>query len=338
MMVISGLFLLSSVQGQDMEQVFTLYSEEPVVAHSDNGAEWDGRYTDPGAIFYHDGQYHMFRNGFKAWPASVQIGYLTSPDGLNWTEVTEEPVLTTDEVSYARVAALAASVLVEDDGTWVLYFYIWDESSWPTSSGSIGRATASDPLRPWMPADAPILEPGSEGEWDELQVSRPTVVRTDDGYVMYYTGMNAEGSVSIGMATSEDGVIWTKYDDAVTSDAPYAESDPVFIAADEEDAWDSAGVYQPSVQLTPDGWVMLYKGVGANPRILPNGIATSEDGIVWTRLPENPVLTVDAVTGGRGLWQTELLYQDDIYFLYFELGKGGSTNIYVATHEGSLLE
>lgn len=83
---------------------------------------------------------------------------------------------------------------------------------------------------------------------------------------------------------------------------------------------------------------MLYKGVGNSSRALPNGIATSEDSISWTRLPENPVLTVEAVPGGRGLWQTEFVYYENTYFLFFELGKGGSTDIYVATHEGSLAQ
>src|SRR5215208_4112701 len=116
---------IAAAQDDEVADIFTLFSDDPVVMRGERG-EWDGRYTDPGAVVYHDGLFHMFRNGFQGWPAPVQIGYLTSPDGLNWTEVSEEPVLTSDEVPFAGVAALAASVLVEDDGTWVLYFYTWE--------------------------------------------------------------------------------------------------------------------------------------------------------------------------------------------------------------------
>ncbi len=122
--------------------LFTLFSDDPVVSHGES-ADWDSQYTDPGAVIYHDGLFHMFRNGFKGWPASVQVGYLTSEDGLNWTEVTSDPVLRTDEVPYAGVAALASDALVLDDGTWVLYFYTWESRSGAGAPGSIGRATAS---------------------------------------------------------------------------------------------------------------------------------------------------------------------------------------------------
>lgn len=28
----------------------------------------------------------FFRNGFRGWPATVQVGYVTSPDGYTWTK------------------------------------------------------------------------------------------------------------------------------------------------------------------------------------------------------------------------------------------------------------
>ena len=201
--------------------------ETAAVAHGNSG-EWDGKYTDPGAVFFHDGQFHMFRNGFLGWPASVQIGYLTSPDGLTWTEVSPEPVLLTDDVPYADVAALASSALVLPDGTWVMYLYLWGNAASDPESWAIARATASDPAGPWTPDEAPILLPGPEGAWDAAQVSDPSVAVTDEGYVMYFTGADAAGIRQVGMATSEDGITWTKYDDPATADAPFAESDPIF--------------------------------------------------------------------------------------------------------------
>ena len=120
----------------------------------------------------------MFRNGFQGWPAPVQIGYLTSDDGINWTEASEDPVMMSTDVPYAKVAALASDALVLDDGTWVLYFYTWDPSPARMSPGAIGRATASDPLGPWTPDPEPVLNPGSEGSWDELEVDAPRIVKT----------------------------------------------------------------------------------------------------------------------------------------------------------------
>ena len=174
--------------------LFTLASDQPVVPHGASLQDWDNPYTDPGAVFFYDGKFRMFRNGFQGWPAPVQIGYLTSDDGINWTEASEDPVMMTKDVPYAKVAALASDALVLDDGTWVLYFYTWNTFSGTNSPGAIGRATASDPLGPWTPDPEPVLNPGSEGSWDELQVDAPRLVRLDDGsYRMYFSGYDQTG-------------------------------------------------------------------------------------------------------------------------------------------------
>lgn len=86
------------VLAQGEEPLFTLADEEPLISPAGSRSEWDGQYTDPGAVVYHDGQFHMFRNGFNGWPASVQVGYLTSADGVAWTEVSEDPVFTTQDL------------------------------------------------------------------------------------------------------------------------------------------------------------------------------------------------------------------------------------------------
>ncbi len=314
---------------------FTIFSQKPIVEHGRNRA-WDGRFTDPGAVMFYDGQFHMFRNGFYNWPDMVQIAYLTSKDGLRWTPVAKDPVLKTSDVPYAGIAALASSVLVQDDGTWVMYFYTWKNKNWPIAPGAIGRATADKPTGPWKPDTEPVLNPGSKGAWDEMQVIGPSVIHTEDGYTMYYSGQDSKGNMMIGSATSKDGIHWTKYKDTTQTDPRFAESSPVLTGTGQDTDWDGGGVYQPGVQKTADGWVMLYKGVNQKTQDLPNGYALSTDGIHWTRASQNPILTVKAIDGGHGLWFTNLVYHDNTYYLYFELGKGASTDIYVATHKGRL--
>jgi predicted GH43/DUF377 family glycosyl hydrolase len=314
---------------------FTLAGTDAVISNSDSVADWDGIYTDPGAVLYHDGRFHMFRNGFNGWPASVQIGYLTSEDGVNWTEATEDPVLKTEAVPYAGVAALASSALVEDDGTWVLYFYTWEKGSPVNSPGAIGRATADSPLGPWTPDAEPLLKPGSEGAWDSLMVNAPSVLKTEDGYVMYYAGFDKRGlpSGKIGMAASDDGIHWTKYDNPKTSDAEFAESDPVFWVEGDLMA------HQPNVIYTPEeGWGMMYRQVKPGAGNMTLQLARSDDGITWETLTTDPIWTLTSIPGARGFWWTRLLRQEDTYYLYIEAGVGRNTRIFAATHEGSLFE
>ncbi len=337
MLLLLMISMVSSSLAQDEAgALFTTVGDGPVVEFGPRG-EWDGRYTDPGAVTYHDGQFYMFRNGFQSWPASVQVGYLTSDDGINWTEVTEEPVFTTDEVDYAGTAMLASSAEVRDDGTWALYFYTWERPAFRGAGGAIGLATADDPLGPWTPLPEAILSPGSRGEWDETQLAAPSVVRTDTGYVMYYTGYDSRNRQSIGMATSEDGITWTKYDDPTTTEAPFAESDPVLIPAEE---WEAEAVHQPRVVKTDDGWVMIYRSPGPGRGMMRLGLATSEDGINWTKSADNPIFAPDDLPNGNTMWFTALTHVDDTFYLYVEGSDTAGvpdTSIYVATYTGDLV-
>ncbi len=315
------------------DPLFTVQGGGPIVAHGATDA-WDGTYTDPGAQVFYNGQFHMFRNGFRAWPAPVQIGYVTSDDGTHWTKQGDQPVLTSAEVPYAKVAALASSVLVEN-GTWILYFYTWQDYSTPSPGGAIGRATAPSPTGPWTVDPAPVLTPGPAGAWDAVQVASPSVVHAADGYRMYFTGYDAGGTWQIGLATSPDGSHWTKYDDPATIAPALATSDPVLIPGP-SGAWDSAAVHQPSVQQTPDGWVMLYRTPVRGGHTMALGYALSPDGIRWTRSARNPVLQASAISSAGGFYFTNLLYHEGTYYLFWEVAQGANTDIFLATHPGAL--
>ena len=116
----------------------------PAVRHGPD-SRWDGKYINPGAMIFHDGKFHMFRNGFHDWPGVISVGYMTSEDGIEWDEVQEKELFNSTSASYAEPGLDVSSVVVESDGTWVLYFHTVNSSApW-----QIGRATSSSPLGPW---------------------------------------------------------------------------------------------------------------------------------------------------------------------------------------------
>jgi hypothetical protein len=158
---------------------------------------------------------------------------------------------------------MASSAMVADDSTWVIYFYTDGAAN---TSQVIGRATAPGPQGPWTADPEPVLQPGGPGAWDDIQVTRPSVVRTKTGYVMYYEGLGDLHDFMVGMASSTDGVHWTKYNDPSTTTQPFVESDPVIQPTTDPNKWDAYGVGHPHVQITPDGWVMLYRGGGLGER------------------------------------------------------------------------
>ena len=310
----------------NVEGRFTIYGDDPAVGRGGK------QFTDPGAVVVHDGQFHMFHNAFTGWPAPVDIVYSVSDDGITWTRVQEEAVWLGNDVPFTGLTSLAASALVLEDGTWVIYFYTWDQRTWPRSTSSIGMATADNPLGPWTIHETPLLEPGPAGAWDSQAVRTPSVHLTDDGYVMFYAGYDEKNS-SIGRATSVDGLTWVKHDNLETTDERYAASDPIFTGTGEE-IWDKTNVFQPHVVQTDEGWVMLYGSavnVDRTPVTNRHGLAVSSDGIAWIRTDAPIFLPRDVRTGAGNIWFAELAFADGVFYVYVELGRSGNTEIYVAT-------
>ena len=324
-------FFLVHMNIAQEDTLFSIVQDEPIILAGDGG-EWSNRLHNSGAVIFHDGLFHMFRNGYPTLPGNSVIGYATSPDAVNWTHYDGNPVLRTDDVPYADMI-MASSVLVTGDGTWVLYFLIWDTAERP---GAIGRATASEPTGEWLVDEAPVLLPGSAGTWDAAQVTQPSVLMNEagDGYIMYYTGVDESGTNRIGMATSEDGFIWEKYDNPYTLAPLFAESDPVLQPGDSDD-WDSRSASRGRVVRSEDGYVMVYR-IPASGRGFDYGIAMSQDGIIWHKHSDNPILTNNDMPPGAGnLFFPTLSYHDGSYYFFIE-AFSGTSQIYLFQHQAPL--
>jgi hypothetical protein len=124
-------------------------------------------------------------------------------------------------------------------------------------------------------------------------VNDPTVVKIHDIYYMYYTVSETDIVDRIALATSKDGLAW--------------EPRGVVIGPGPAGAWDSLLAGRPAVihedgtfKLWYDGRKDLPMGAPAanvpkSPRSMRSvGLATSTDGIRWTKHPGNPVFGNDA--------------------------------------------
>src|SRR5215216_723555 len=230
--------------------VFRFYENNPVLQHSNN-PRWDNLYIDPGAMVYQDSMFHMFFNGINGFPAPVGVGYATSPDGYHWTRQVSEPVLSATSLKNAHLLGtnlFVTSVLIESNGTWVLYFYTLSGNTF-FGPGEIGRATAPAPTGPWAIDADPVLSPGPSGSWDDIQVSAPDVLKTENGYKMYYDALGKDSTSMIGMATSgsrkfapgefafgaassPDGVSWTKSSlNPILSNKDHSQWSQAFLAS-----------------------------------------------------------------------------------------------------------
>jgi hypothetical protein len=303
---------------------FTVARPFAVIERSPIEEDFDGQFTFLGDIVEVDGTLHLFRTGLNSWPVPSGTAYHTSTDGFEWPEISDESVFDSETVEFAEVAASAFSVFVEADGTWVMYFNTLNQTGQPAR---IGRATAPQPLGPWTPDPVPVLEPGTATSWDGLLVAGGGVFEVDQGYIMFYFGANRQRTDAAGVATSADGITWTKVDDPATTESRYAESDPV-LEADAE--WEIRSLGGLDVVRTDAGFVMVY----ANKTGTRAGIATSPDGFTWTKYQNNPVFDCNIQVPDLNCGGYEINRFDDTWFLYFNGGSRGGSDIYVATYEG----
>ncbi len=294
-------------------------------------ADWESSFIDPGGVIYHDGLFHSFYNGIETWPAHVRVGYATSSDGRSWDKQSEDWLFTGEGLDWTGTSLFVHDVIILDDGTWAAYFST-ASSSTNFASGVIGMATAPAATGPWTVRSDPVVEHGPDGAWDSDGVVDPSVVRVGDELWMYYDG-NIAGSRAIGLATSTDGVEWTKYDDPATE----AVGDPLLTAGSDGE-WDENGVYDPQVVITDEGFVMSYfaRSPGTSAPVYEAGLAYSNDGLVWEKDPDGPHLSSQR-WGFGGIFLSALVHHEDTYFLYFDAQRssGGTTALYVS-HEGPL--
>jgi hypothetical protein len=166
----------------------------------------------------------------------------------------------------------------------------------------------------------PVLSAGSIRDWDFYPPDVSSVLRTDEGYVLYYSPMqniNPDATTynqkdGFGRAVSPDGIHWTKYDDPATTDSRHSISDPVFSSS-VPNAWDGVYLAAPTVRYSEHGWEMFYSGADYTWGY-HIGYAISQDGITWTRWGDAPVVTI---ADGIGSGNSVVVLDDGTYYVYF---------------------
>ena len=296
----------------------TPYEGNPIISNGPPGS-WDaGMAAIPRTVF-HDSLFYLFYCGSpNIMTDPIAIGYATSTDGINFTKYENNPVFEGDGTGFDAFF-VAEPVLIIEDGTWVLYYNASSAPN-PGPGNAIGRATASSPNGPWTRNENAVLKTGNAGEWDFGLITPNSVVSTDSGYVMYYSassGLENEYKPGmIGMATSPDGISWTKYNDPATTDTLYADSDPV-LPLGSAGSWDSGFAWEGYVQETESGWEMYYSGVPSDFSTEQIGYATSPDGIEWAKYDGNPLLSPTETWAGLWVLAGSVILIDSVYYLYY---------------------
>ena len=195
------------------------------------------------------------------------VGYATSADGITWRKA---GVVMSPSVAWEGNEVSPNSIVIE--GTTLRLYYHGGGSQ--LVNRRIGVATSTDGMTWTKLASNPVLDLGASGAFDDDQGAEPRVVKVGMTYRMYYTGRHAaDQRTALGLATSSDGVSFAK------------QPGPIMTA----DRW---GNFWGGAFVVDRGHWNLWRGYTPD-----NGgtsylqYASSDDGLVWTDGPSNPVLT-----------------------------------------------
>lgn len=246
-----------------------------------------------------------------------RIGMATSADGMNWSKFGGgSPILDVGVAGAWDSWFLDTPAMAKVSNVYYLYYYGSRSNGMP--GASIGLATTTDGVH-WARASSnPVLGPGAASAWDENWVESPVVLVEGSAWRMYYTGIDAKWQVRIGLATSTDGLVWTKHP-----------GNPV-LDIGKAGAWDDFAAAVPAVMKKGSTWQMFYCSISQAEATLglraPKiGYATSTDGVNWTRYAGNPILSGwDAYLQPPGPYNPCVLFdeKDGKYKLWYETGTG----------------
>jgi hypothetical protein len=244
----------------------------PIVSLGREG-DFDDQHLFAPAVAIEDGKFRMWYSGSRGDPANrvFKLGLATSDDGRQFTKHTANPVL---EFADGKHSVLTPALLRNPDGSLLREngkLRMWFAAATLGKGGlhTLREATSDDGIH-WSDPSPPLLE----------NAYCPTVLKTDDGYVMWFSDVSRRPWV-IRHATSSDGKAWQ-----VTERPALQLSQP----------WEAEVLVYPTV-LVVDGVYLMWYGSYHNAvrrETTAIGFAVSTDGKTWHKHPANPVLLPDA--------------------------------------------
>ena len=181
---------------------FTPSTNNPILTPGPKGS-WDENIRERGWVMYENGMYHMWYGGWRgeylhSEAKLVKLGYAYSTDGINWTKYAGNPIYTETWVEDMTV--------IKDGNTY--FMYAEDEKSEDGNGTTIDLYTSTDRIN-WT-RQRTVLAPDGSG-WEKGDVGTPTVWKEGSAWFMLYEGLVDGIAGHVGLATSSDGMNWTRY-------------------------------------------------------------------------------------------------------------------------------
>lgn len=150
-----------------------------------------------------------------------------------------------------------------------------------------------------------VLQIGKPGEWDDRIAAFASIWKDNDTYYLVYegAGFDARYPGDIGLATSPDGITFTKQGRIMTH---------------QSGTFESANIGTPSLFKKGDTWYLYYHGFDGTDVQL--GLATGEDLTSLTRVGSKPIIPTsptewDSGTIGK---RSQIIKEGNYYYMSYE--------------------
>jgi predicted GH43/DUF377 family glycosyl hydrolase len=238
-----------------------------------------------------------------------QIGLATSKDGISWSRYGQQPVLSIGASGQWDSGSVNEAWVIQDGGGYKMWYggQTYDTQNQTLFTWEIGYATSPDGINWTKYSGNPVFTPGVSGSWDDKYVHRPIIVTTGSSYTMYYRGENSKQVAQVGIATSTDGIHWTRK--GTISPIPNG-------------TWDANWNSLYSVTATSGGYLMAYEGASTSTSLNYNiGFASSADGMNSTPYAMNPVIAPN-IAGiafdSQGVGDPMVITVGNQYYVYYD--------------------
>jgi hypothetical protein len=249
-------------------------------------------------VVHNSSGWRLYFGGFSNNRKDYSFGVASGSDGKSFTPLSATPILSTGSADFTMKSIYSPSVFATSGGMFNMALQGNGNDIAPNmpAPSRIGIATSPDGTSAFTVANngMPVLTE-RDCAYCSKEVQFPAVIpdpttATPDGgaatsWIMFFNATQANGPVSIGRASSTDGVHFT------------AEPAPLLSG----DVFGEAILLSPRVLLDGSVYKMWYSfaklgDVNTTDFCLSKagvGYATSSDGFYWIRSPSNPVMVGD---------------------------------------------
>jgi predicted GH43/DUF377 family glycosyl hydrolase len=214
-------------------------------------------------------------------------------DNGNWIDYIYNPVFQKSQSPTFPNGVMQAKIYKEGN-LFKMYFL----NLYNSAKTNVGYAESTDGINWNYVHPVPVLDV-TPGAWDALAVQSGAIIKIQETYYMYYTGFSNQYNYwHIGLATSSDGKNWIK------NNNPILLGNNMEFNIHVDDVIDIGGTYH------------MYYSIRTN-SVWYIGLATSIDGINWSRYSGNPILTKTQTWEGTGVYFPSIIKEGDLYKMIY---------------------